>query len=232
MRFALVGDVDDDVREAVTAADADVVDHDSNPDAVLACGESALRDVALDGSDAPVLPVSREERHYAVARRDVAAAVRALVAGHARTVDHPVMSLSVGDEDAGRALFDVTLVTSQTAKISEYGVGAPDGRIDEFRADGVVVASPVGSAGYARAANGSLLLPGTGLAVVPISPFTTQTDTWVVPEEVTLSVERDEGRVSLLADRDERAHVRPDEPVSVTTDESVSLLRVRDGAQR
>ncbi|WP_394351524.1 hypothetical protein [Halobacterium bonnevillei] len=57
------------------------------------------------------------------------------------------------------------MVTAEPARISEYAVETGTERVDEVRADGVVAATPAGSHGYARDADGPLLSRGRGLAV-------------------------------------------------------------------
>ena len=114
------------------------------------------------------------------------------------TTSHRPLSLAVGATRA-TAVYDCTLVTSEPARISEYAVNGDGRPPTTFRADGVVVTTPLGSDGYARAAGGPRLAPGTGLAVVPIAPFATKAETWVCRPPLTLSVERDDD-VTVFAD--------------------------------
>jgi len=136
------------------------------------------------------------------------------------------------------ALFDATLVTAEPARISEYGVATPRERIARFRADGVVLATPAGSHGYARDAGGPTVVRGTDAGVVvPIAPFTVDAERWVVPlgvdgdggcetgtgtgaddpdaGGVRLTVERDEAAVDLYVDGERAGRVAPDDPVEV-----------------
>lgn len=219
-RVAVVGD-DDGIRDAVVEQGGTITAPDS-ADAVLAVGERALVD-AVD-ADAPILPV--DAGRYAVPRSNVAAGINQLLDGDGRGVDHPLLSVTVADETAGTALLDVALVTSEPARISEYAVSFPSGRETAFRADAVTVATPLGSGGYAGASGGPVLAPGTGLSVVPVAPFTTQTDRWVTPETVTLSVERDEEPVSLVLDDETWEVVPPHTPIEVAAADDVTILSV------
>ena len=199
-------------------------------DAVVAVGERAVVDAILsatatDGDDpTPILPVG--SGRYAVAGTAAPDAIRRLLADEVRTAEHPIVSVAVDGERLGRAALDVALVTDEPARISEYGVGFPSGRETSVRADGIVVATPLGSDGYAAAAGGSVLEPGTGLSVVPVSPFTTGAETWVVPEAVTLSVERDEELVSFVVDGERVGRVPANEPIRVEVCGRVPLLSV------
>ncbi|MFC7204278.1 ATP-NAD kinase [Haloferax namakaokahaiae] len=229
MNFTVVGDAS--VEATIRTAGGTTTDDDG--DVLVAVGEDALRAAALDvESDTPLVPVACDAP-WSVARNDLQGVIEAIVADELAPVEHPVLSVRVGDEHVGRALFDVMLVTSEPAHISAYSVAdaravtsSNDGwhSLDTFRADGVVAATPLGSSGYARAAGGTIVGPGAGLAVVPVSPYATQTDSWVLQPPLRLRVEREESPVSLVLDADIAAEVAPYEPVVVEFDQSVSLL--------
>lgn len=208
--------------ESPSVADSDADD----VDAVFAVGEAALLS-AFDGETAvPVLPVAAGYGRYSLRSEDAGRAVDALRAGETRTVRHDAVTVRVGDETVGRAVTDVTLMTSEPARISEYSVADDVEEIDSFRADGVVAATPLGSAGYARAVGGPVLAPGTGLAVAPVAPYATDADSWVLEPPVTLSVRRDDAPVSLALDDTVVRRVPPDVAVEIDVGEAFSLLRV------
>jgi len=196
-------DVERAVREAgglPRAGPATTVSAES--DSVVAVGEPAVLSVARATPDVPVLPVAAGRGVRSVSRGDVDEAVAALVDGEFATETHPVVGAGVADRTSARALQDVMLASAEPAQISEYTVRAGGERVARFRADGVVVATPAGSPGYARATGGPVVPPEAGVAtVVPVSPFSTDIDHWAVPlSEVTLAIERDETDVQLVAD--------------------------------
>lgn len=194
-------------------------------DVVVAVGEEALLDVALAEPSIPVLPVALGDAYFAAETHRADVAVRELLDGDSWNVEHPVLSVTVDGEPAGDALLDVSLVTSEPARISEYAVAYDDERVAAFRADATVVATPAGSTGYTRAAGGSVLTPGTGLVVVPVAPFTTQTDSWVVTDDLTLTVEREEEAVTLVLDDEEWGEIAATEPIDVVVDRHVEFVR-------
>ncbi|SMO68502.1 NAD(+)/NADH kinase [Halorubrum cibi] len=237
-RVAVVGadeSVVDRVERAVRAAGGRT-DDSTAADAIVAVGDEAIRDVLVDSAsadgvgsipaervDAPVLPV-REGRHAVdpAALRD---AIREVLGGDARRVDHPVLSVDIDGYQVHKAVFDVGFVTDEPARISEYAVDLAVDREVAFRADGVVVATPLGSDGYAAAAGGPLIEPGGGIAVVPIAPFTTRSDTWVVPDGTAVSIRRDAETVSIVVDGDRRGTVTPGRPVRIEIVDRVETLR-------
>lgn len=215
------------LRESgVHVAETDVAD------VVVAVGEDALVDVALGVSGVSLLPVGLGDAYFAAPKQHAGIAVRELIDGEYRTVEHPVVSVAVGDEPAGEALLDVSLVTSEPARISEYALAHGDEHVSAFRADAAVVATPAGSTGYTRAAGGPVLTPGTGLVTVPVAPFTTQTDAWVLADDVSLTVEREAEPVELVLDGDSWGEVPAREPIDVAIDRSVEFVRTPVTADR
>lgn len=197
-------------------------------DYVVAVGETALLSVTRAGPRVPVLPVAAGRGVRSVPETRVGDAVSALVADAFALDRHPVLEVSVADRTDARVLQDAMLVTAEPAKISEFAVHADGGRVGRFRADGVVVASPAGSPGYARAAGGPVVPPETdALVVVPVAPFSTDVDHWVLPsDEVVLSVEREETAVQLVADDRVAGRVEPSDSVRVSPEATVEIAVV------
>lgn len=233
-RVAVVGD-DEEVAAAVARTGADVVARDvesareAEPGLLLAAGERAVIALANADIDRPILPVAAGPAVPHVARDAAEAAMVSLLEADdfaAWTRSYPRLAVSLGEEWVAAGVMDVTLVTAEPARISEYAVESAGEPVAQFRADGVVVATPLGSGGYAGAAGGPRLKPGTGVgAVVPIAPFATRSSSWVLPfDSIALSVCRDEGDVSLLVDDREVASVPRGRPVSLAVEGSVALV--------
>lgn len=201
------------VDDARGLADADV-------DAVVAPTEAATFECVRERVAVPTLNVDATPSLRGVARADAEDAVASLVAGDYGTTPRRTLAVTTGAVERRRALADVTLVTDEPARISEYGLHARTGTVGTFRADGVVLATPAGSQGYARAAGSHVLAPRTGvLAAVPIAPFATSADDWVVPDDdVTLTVERDEGDVALRVDDRQVTRLHRTDAVDVEPD--------------
>lgn len=196
---------------------ATVVDEEPTTDASLlvTVGEPALQAlVRSEYPDVPVLPVDADSGIESVPIDGVESAIDEIIAEQDRKRVHSVLSVSAG-EDTWRALRDVALVTDEPARISEFGVEATEfGQIAAFRADGVTIATPAGSYGYAAAADGPLLAPGTGLSIVPIAPFVTDADHWVLPTEgVSCTVRRDDATVAVVIDGERRTTATMGSPV-------------------
>jgi NAD+ kinase len=128
-----------------------------------------------------------------------------------------VLSVAVDGTERWTAVTDVALITAEAAHISEYDIVAGEDRLDCVRADGVVVATPAGSTGYARRLGGPVLAPGTGAVVFPIAPFATDPDHWVVdPDGLSVALERDDAPVELVVDDAVATEVDPTETVTLS----------------
>lgn len=239
--MSTVGVVGPDGRDAVERALAAVEDAgatartgdaasviDADPEVVVAVGEPAFLAVARADASVPVLPVGVGRGVRSVPESAVESAV-AGVLSELTTVERGLLSVAVAGEAVGPAAFDVTLTTTEPARISEYSVAAGTTTVAEFRADGVVVATSAGSQGYARRADGPVVAPDLdAVAVVPVAPFAIDLDRWVVglSEPVRLAVERDEVPVSLLVDDRAVREVDRDDPVEIAPGGSVSVAVV------
>ena len=213
----------DDAAFAVGAADEVLA---AGPEVVVALGEPAASDLVDAGVDVPVLPVAAGPGLESVSAERVAAVLDAGAETGFDTVERPVLEASIDGRTCGRGLFDAMLVTSEPARISEYAVGSA-GWSERFRADGVVVSTAAGSTGYSRAVGGPVLDPGSwSLVVVPVAAFSLRSTVRVVDAETALqvSVERDEGDVTLLVDGGGRGHVPPRHPVTIEVSGAVETV--------
>lgn len=216
---------------AATGTAASVLDRDVT--AVAALSEGALYDLVRAGVSAatPVLPVNTGAGTDSVDPNDRDRALRRLVRGEYEGRERPTIAVEARRESY-RALSDVMLVTAEAARISEYAIDVTgeDGEtpLETVRADGVAVATPVGSEGYTATADGPVLSPTVdAVAVVPIAPFRVECPNWVVSLPGTLTVERDETDVALLVDDADVGLVEPGAPVDLSYGEPVTLAVTR-----
>lgn len=224
----------DALVETIEAADgsARVGPADSLPgdlSVVVAVGERALRSLAEDPPSAPILPIAAGRGIESPTASDGPAALESVLGDDGGVErSHPLLAVNIEGETVATALFDVTVVTEKPARILEYAIDSDDDRIASIRADGVVVATPAGSHGYAAAAGGPALTPGTGVVcAVPIAPFHLHAPHWVLDDDgVSLSVLRDEDDVSLVIDGRDRGTIDPDSRVALAGDGALRLLRV------
>ncbi len=93
----------------------------------------------------------------------------------------------------GRRLPDSTneavIHTATTSKMRHYRILLSGQRVDDVRADGIIVATPTGSTCYAMSAGGPIIDPRLrGFVIVPLAPFKLSARAVVVPSNRKLSV--------------------------------------------
>ena len=217
------------VRQVVEDAGGRPVDR-AEADALVAVGAGAVGE-AVRARVSPTEASDTDDDRPAVVpvvdRSDtlgttVLTAVERLLAGKTRWVEHPVLSV-VGESVTARAALDVAVVTDEPAQIAEYAIERPHSRPVSVRADGVVVATPLGSRGYTAAVGGPRLDAGAGLAVVPIAPFSTRKSVWVVDGGVSVGLERGDGAVALVVDGDSRTSIEPGETVDIEVTDRIAV---------
>ncbi|OIB56994.1 NAD(+)/NADH kinase [Natrialba sp. SSL1] len=215
---------------------------DADPVVVVAVGESALAETAResatsDGKPA-ILPVGSIPDLSTVSEESLPDALTAILSGEVETArcERPVLECTAtlvdGSETTVRALFDLTLAAAEPAAISEFSVRSQEKSVGSVRADGIVVATALGTHGYASALESPRLSPAVdAVSVVPISPFSTNARQWVLPpDEVVLTVDRDEQSVALIADDRSVGRVAIETPIPVSVAGTVPILCVPERA--
>ncbi|PSP82236.1 ATP-NAD kinase [Halobacteriales archaeon QS_1_68_17] len=202
----------------------------ADPGAVIAVGERAVLDLVERSVSFPVVAVGAGPGVASVPADATEAAAREVVTGEWADDARHLVAAVVGGRHRARALADLMLVSAEPARISEYAVRIGGEQIAKFRADGVVLATPTGSAGYARAAGGPLVAPHQPVvSVVPVSPYATDPDQWIAPvDDVAVTVERNETEVHLLADDRTVGQVPVGTPVEVVHAGEFPLATVSD----
>ncbi len=130
-----------------------------------------------------------------------------------------------------RALNDAVLNKEALARISTFRVELDGRPVAEFRADGVIVATPTGSTAYNLSAGGPILHPQLPAVVVtPICPHTLSQRPLVVPADTVIGLRvldaPTSGGVYLTLDGQEGLPIGPECSVEIRPASSaVTLLR-------
>ena len=103
----------------------------------------------------------------------------------------------------GRVLNDVVINKAVLARIIEIEVSLDDLFVNDFRADGLIVATPTGSTAYSLSAGGPIVYPSMNAVVLtPICPFTLTNRPIVIPDtaEINLRLKNESDGVVLTLD--------------------------------
>ncbi|HEY1250445.1 MAG TPA: NAD(+)/NADH kinase [Thermoanaerobaculia bacterium] len=131
-----------------------------------------------------------------------------------------------------RVLNDAVLNREALARIATFTVELDGRPVSEFRADGVIVATPTGSTAYNLSAAGPILHPAlAAIVITPICPHTLTQRPLVVPASTRIRLgvmgpQRRDGGVYLTLDGQEGFPILAGIPVDVQSSAStVTLLR-------
>ena len=142
------------------------------------------------------------------------------------------ISSGVGERTFEDALNEVYVVSKIPGRLLSLQVFVDGVEIDSGRADGAMLATPVGSSAYSLAAGGSILAPDVnGLIFVPVCPPRFELKSVVVPDSATVEIELVKPGVSALAviDGQTRWEIAPHETVWMKKSEGVSrFIRLYD----
>ena len=84
---------------------------------------------------------------------------------------------------------EVALITASPAKMIEFEIIVDGSLMEDFRADGVIIATSTGSTAYAMSAGGPIADPRVdAIVMVPMAPFKLSSRPWVIPGDSTIEV--------------------------------------------
>ncbi|CAN5578418.1 NAD(+)/NADH kinase [soil metagenome] len=104
---------------------------------------------------------------------------------------------------SGRVLNDVVINKAVLARIIEIKVELNNQFVNDFRADGLIVATPTGSTAYSLSAGGPIVYPSmNAIILTPICPFTLTNRPIVIPDnaEINLRLKNESDGVVLTLD--------------------------------
>lgn len=199
---------DDKSRES----DTKFIEAFSNVDlAVVLGGDGTMISAArlLKNSEVPVLGINYGSLGYLTEFRieELYESIERVLAGNF-TLDSRV-TLDVTHERNGerlsqnRVLNDVVINKAALARIIEIEATLDELYVNDFRADGLIIATPTGSTAYNLSAGGPIVFPSMNAVVMtPICPFTLSNRPIVVPDsaEIELKLKTENEEVALTLD--------------------------------
>lgn len=88
-----------------------------------------------------------------------------------------------------RATNEIAFITASPAKMIEFEILVDGSLMEDFRADGVIIATATGSTAYAMSAGGPIVDPRVdAIVLVPMAPFKLSSRPWVMPGNSVIEV--------------------------------------------
>lgn len=160
-------------------------------DIVITVGGDGTVLRTLNKCDVPVLGVNMGKLGFLseVEIGEVEKSIHKLVRGEYKIEETERISVEVNGRNVGDCINEVVIHTNKISKIRKFGLYISDNFIDNIAADGMIVATPIGSTSYAYSTGGPILSPKLNAMVVTyIAPFTVKIRPMVVSEGETVSV--------------------------------------------
>ncbi len=99
------------------------------------------------------------------------------------------LKVLLNDESLPPATNEVALITASPAKMIEFMIIVDGSLMEDFRADGVIIATSTGSTAYAMSAGGPIVDPRVdAIVLVPNAPFKLSSRPWVIPGDSIIEV--------------------------------------------
>ncbi|MCK9565952.1 MAG: NAD(+) kinase, partial [Methanothrix sp.] len=85
---------------------------------------------------------------------------------------------------------EIAFLTASPAKMIEFEIIVDGSLMEDFRADGVIIATATGSTAYAMSAGGPIVDPRVdAIVLVPMAPFKLSSRPWVIPGDSEIKVQ-------------------------------------------
>lgn len=99
------------------------------------------------------------------------------------------LKVLLNDKSLPPATNEIALMTASPAKMIEFEIIVDGSLMEDFRADGVIIATSTGSTAYAMSAGGPIVDPRVdAIVLVPNAPFKLSSRPWVIPGDSVIEV--------------------------------------------
>ncbi|MCL4349868.1 MAG: NAD(+) kinase [Candidatus Thermoplasmatota archaeon] len=142
-----------------------------------------------------------------------------IVRGEYKFAELMRLEISVNGKMVGYALNEAVIHSDAISKVRNFKLNIDGKFVERTRADGVIVATPVGSTSYSLSAGGPIVMPETRAMVVSyLAPVTLRIRPMVMPSSSVLSINvvgKDNSSVIIL-DGQREIKVRDGDTVTIT----------------
>jgi NAD+ kinase len=127
---------------------------------------------------------------------------------------------------------DVVINRGALARLAHITTWVDDDYLTDYRADGLIVATPTGSTAYSLAAGGPIMHPAVpGILLTPICPFTLTNRPLIVPKTASIKIQLSEKASDIILTFDGQKGLPIDEHHTIVVSQSpypVNLITLPD----
>lgn len=188
---------------------------------VVLGGDGTMLRVAsyLDSREVPVLGINLGRVGYMteVPPEQAIDTLKAVLEGRASFVQRMLLEVTTPSGKSFLALNDAVIHWGGLARLIDLNIRVGDSKEIEVRADGLIVATPLGSSAYSYAANGPLVHPEIeAILLTPICPYAGLARTLVVSADYEIRITPKRGaELTLTVDGRNRVMVDIAKPIRI-----------------
>lgn len=162
---------------------------------------------------------------------DIETAIGKVLNGDYKLDERIKLKVLKDGERVSDCLNEVVFHTAHVAKMRHFKITIDGSLADDFRADGVMIATPTGSTSYAMSAGGPIIDPRVeAMVMVPIAPFKLSGRPLVIPAKSCIEMEFAESKeCHMVLDGQEIISLSGREKVEMTISENkASFIRFQE----
>ena len=200
---------------------------DDNIDVVISVGGDGtfLRTAEqVAGKCIPILGINAGRLGFLadISKEEIEKAVDELFAGNYKVEERTMLQVEVDSlpsDYTPYALNEVAILKQDTSSMISINATLGDNFLNNYQADGLLVATPTGSTGYALSIGGPVLMPEClNFVIAPVAPHTLNVRPLVVPDNETITLAVDSRSGNYLISLDGRSLV-------ISCEKSVTLRK-------
>jgi len=189
----------------------------------------------LDGRPAPILGVNMGSLGFLteVPQPELYQAIEHVMSGKAEVSERMKLRVHLhrGGTNGARlvdtqVLNDAVIAKGTLSRMAEFEATFAGHYVTNYKADGIIVATPTGSTAYSLAANGPILFPSMrGVVLAPICPHTLTQRPIVLPDDQNVTIRLlSESEVYLTLDGQSGLQLQRDDRVQIKQSQDRVLL--------
>ena len=139
-----------------------------------------------------------------------------------------VIKAIIDDEKTYRAVNDIAIFPYKSATLMEYELWVDEEFIWRDHADGLIIATPLGSTAYSMSAGGPIILSKTNVfALTPVNSLDPSRRPLIIPSESIIELMNIKSRVSVEAVIDGIDRIKVNESISISKNSSIiSFIKI------
>ena len=127
----------------------------------------------------------------------------------------------------GSAFNDVVINKGALARLARIRTHIDGQFLTDYRADGLIIATPTGSTAYSLAAGGPIIHPSVpGILITPICPFTLTNRPLMVPDAVTIEIQLAESTSDMMLTCDGQVGLKIDQGDTIVISKSATPVQM------